>query len=189
MKRIAIYDAKPGEGAWQAFLCLTWKIGCFIHKTFGYLDDYYGAKSWADAKRWLLAYPHSIKSLQYWGHGSPGTIWLAEEPKGAEFFAFLWQKIARDGILWFRVCSAFQGVQGHEFAAAVSRAVDCNVAGHTRIIGVLQGGLHVIKPGETPHWPVEEGELKTRLAYFGLEWGNNTVFALAANVPSKYLKR
>ncbi len=181
--RVAIYDANPGEGFSQWFLCLTWRVGCFIHKFFGKLDDYHAATSWDDAIAWLLRQEKPLLSVQFWGHGSPATIWNGGTPAGVEVFLKLKPKMTPASIVWFRVCSAFQGRAGQDFAIKLAAGLGCTIAAHTRIIGLLQGGLHTLKPGASPSWPETEVELPGKLAKLGLARGNNTVFCLRANVP------
>lgn len=182
--RVAIYDPNPGEGFSQWFLALTWKVGCFLHKFFGLLDDYHAATSWDDAIAWLLRQPHPLTSVQFWGHGSPATLWNGNKAAGHEVFLALKPKLTPASIVWFRVCSSFRGVAGQTFSMKLAEGLGCTIAGHTRIIGVLQGGLHTRKPGTPPSWPDTEGELPGKLAALGLKGGNNTIFCLRANVPA-----
>jgi hypothetical protein len=181
--RVAVYDKNPGAGTSQWGLALSWRIGCFLHKLFGKLDDYYAASSWDEAIAWLLTQPKPLTSVQYWGHGSPATIWLAGVAAGADMWLKLKPKMTTASIVWFRVCSAFQGRPGQVFAKRLAHGLGCTIAAHTRIIGVFQGGLHTLKPGATPSWPDEEGELPGKLAKLGLRGGNNSIFCLRANVP------
>jgi hypothetical protein len=182
--RVAIYDKNPGYGLWQHFLALTWRIGCCIHWVFGKLDAYYGASSWDDAFKWLESRPGMLTSVQYWGHGSPGTAWLAGKPIDVTQFKRIQHKVVPATVLWFRTCSTFQGESGHTVSKYLTNLLGCTVAAHTRIIGVFQGGLHTRRPGEEPSWPVTEGEFpNSKLAQLGLKWGNNTVLCLAARIP------
>jgi hypothetical protein len=182
--RVAVYDRKPGAGVAQWFLSLSWRIGCFLHKLFGLLDDYHGAASWDEAIGWLLRRPALLSSIQYWGHGSPATVWLAGKPAGSDVFLKLKPKVIITSIVWLRVCSAFQGRAGQTFATRLAEGLGCTIAGHTRIIGVLQGGLHTVRPGTAPCWPESEaGESVSFCSRNGLRLGNNTVICLRATVP------
>lgn len=182
--RVAVYDKNPGPGFSQWFLALTWRIGCFLHKLFGKLDAYYGATSWNDAFAWLERQPAPLVSVQYWGHGSPGNVWLAGKFVERSSFKRLAGKISPDGVLWFRTCSTFQGIAGHSFSAYLTQILNCTVAGHTRIIGVLQSGLHTRKPGEEPRWAVTEAnEGWPIFVQAGWQLGTNTIFCLRATIP------
>jgi Domain of unknown function (DUF4347) len=182
--RVAIYDKKPGSGFNQAFLCLTWKIGCFLHKLFGKLDAYYGAESWEDAFKWLETRPGLLTSIQYWGHGSPGCVWLAQINVDRSQFKRLVTKVTPNTVLWFRTCSTFQGQKGFDISEYLTKLLGCTVAAHTRTIGILQSGLHTRKPNQPPSWPVTEGDDGPKWAVsVGLQFGNNTIFCLRASIP------
>jgi len=182
--RVAIYDKNPGAGAAQWGLKLSWAIGCFLHKLFGKLDAYYGAESWDDAFSWLEQRPGLLTSIQYWGHGSPGTVWLAGKSVDRAYFKKLVGKIPPNGVLWFRTCSTFQGQAGYDISKYLTTLLNCTVAAHTRIIGVLQGGLHTRAPNQEPSWPLTEGEFpKSFWAGLGLKIGNNTILCLRASIP------
>jgi hypothetical protein len=182
--RVAVYDKNPGAGFAQSFLALTWRIGCFLHKLFGKLDAYHAATSWEDAFAWLHAQPKPLASIQYWGHGSPARIWLAGKAANAEDFIALKPKLAPSAVIWFRVCSAFRGIQGHAFSQDLADNLGCTIAGHTRIIGVFQSGLHTRAPNTEASWPVTEDEFpKSIWSSNGLKRGNNTIFCLRASIP------
>ena len=87
--RVTVYDKKPGVGLSQWFLSFFWAAGCFIQKLFGKVDAYYGATSWDDAMSWLVGRPGTLTSVQYWGHGSPGIVWLAQMAIPLEKFIIL----------------------------------------------------------------------------------------------------
>jgi hypothetical protein len=180
--RVTIYDRNPGPGVGQWFLSLSWVLGCFIQKLFGAVDKYYGAKSWEDAYKWL-GEQGQLSSVQYWGHGSPGTVWLAgRQISTDEFIAALKSKVSPESIIWFRTCSTFQGAAGYRFSAKLCDELNCVVAGHTRIIGLLQGGLHTRRPLQAPSWPIDEAELpKAQWPY--LKSGNNTISCFATKIP------
>lgn len=182
--RVAVFDKNPGVGLSQWGLALSWRIGCFLHKLFGKLDDYHAATSWEDAFAWLESRQKPLLSIQYWGHGSPGTAWLAQKRLDQTQFKRLVTKVVPETILWFRTCSTFQGKAGYDISHYLTTLLNCTVAAHTRIIGVFQGGLHTRKPNQEPSWPLDEGEFKdSKLAGMGLKWGPNTIICLRASVP------
>jgi hypothetical protein len=182
--RVAVYDKNPGPGVNQWFLALSWRIGCFLHKLFGKLDAYHAATSWDDAFEWLLKQDSQLTSVQYWGHGGAGNVWLAGKYVERSAFKKLAGKIAPSGVLWFRTCNTFRGLAGYTFSKSLSETLGCTIAGHTRTIGVFQSGLHTLKPGEEPRWSIDEkDEGPPLLSQSGLQLGNNTIFCLRATIP------
>jgi len=182
--RVTIYDKNPGVGIQQWGLKLSWFLGCWFQKLIGKVDQYYGATSWADALGWLAKQEGTFESVQYWGHGSPGVVWLAQKACSVHDFSFLKTKVTPQSIVWFRVCSLFQGQKGYDFSQKLSNLLNCTIAGHTRIIGPLQGGLHTRKPSTAPSWPVDEGEFPKSWWPEVLRWGNNTITCLATKIPN-----
>lgn len=182
--RVTIYDKNPGPGFRQWFLKTSWLVGCLFQKLFGAVDDYYGATSWDDAVIWLRNRPSKLTMIQYWGHGSPGAIWLGGRYGWFGVFGDATNNIDSNTVVWLRTCSTFQGPAGHEYSEKMSDLLGCTVAGHTRIIGPLQGGLHTRKPYSDPSWPVTEGELPKSWIPSFFRWGNNTVTCLATKIPS-----
>lgn len=181
--RVTIYDKNPGPGFNQWWLKTFWLIGCFFQKLFGRVDKYYGASSWPNALLWLSLQDGTFTSIQYWGHGSPGCVWLAQQNYTMPDFRVLKDKVTPETVIWFRTCSTFQGVRGLAFSAALSDMLNCTVAGHTRIIGVLQGGLHTRKPHSYPSWSTVDGEFPASWWPPYLRWGDNTVTCLATKIP------
>ncbi len=62
-----------------------------------------------------------------------------------------------DSTIYYRSCQAFQGEEGKKFAKASSDFWRCEVAGHTKNIGLSQPGKHVLPVCQDPDWPDEEG--------------------------------
>lgn len=182
--RVTIYDKNPGVGFSQWFLKVSWAVGCWFQKLFGAVDAFYGAKDWEDAKAWLLSQKEPLTVIQYWGHGSPGAVWLAQ--KLVPISEWLLLKPVVDPpktLLWFRACSVFQGLAGHIFSQKLADGLGCTVAGHTRIIGPFQGGLHTRKPNTEPSWPVDEGTIKPKWPDHLKWWSPNTIFCLRTKIP------
>lgn len=182
--KVVIYDTKPGKGFDQWFLMLSWAVGCRLQKLFGIADAYYGASSWGDAQKWLLSLPtYKIESIQYWGHGSPAMVWLAERPLPKDFFLVLKHKLLKNSLIWFRTCSTFQGRGGIEFSGRLADSLNCIVAGHTKIIGLLQGGLHTRKPYEPASWSETEGNINHKFLPEWLVWRGNTITCFHYKIP------
>ena len=180
--RVTIYDKNPGVGLSQKFLALSWLVGCWLQKLFGKVDKYYGASSWKDALEWLTK-QGTLTSIQYWGHGSPGCVWLAEQNSPVSQFHVLKPCVTADTLLWFRTCSTFQGAAGHTFSEHLSNDLNCTVAGYTRIIGLFQGGLHTRKPHTLPSWPITDVEFPKSWLPQWLRWGNNTITCFTTKIP------
>ena len=182
--RLTIYDKAPGDRLTDHALAFWWMVGCWIQKLFGQVDDYYGATSWDDAKQWLMSKPGPFMSVQYWGHGLPGTVYLAGKPVGWDQWLLLKPKMLPTSLLWFRICSSFQGRMGYQLSQTLADGLGCTIAGHTRIIGFVQGGLHTRKPNTQPSWPQSEAEFPTSwYAESGLQWGNNSIFCFQTKIP------
>lgn len=182
--RVTVYDKNPGPGFTQWFLRTSWLLGCVLQKLLRRVDDYHGAASWDDAVAWIRSRPSAITSLQFWGHGSPAQVWLAGKPMDPRLFRAIWSRLSNDAVVWFRCCNVIQGVAGHAWARAMVDHLGCRVAAHTRIVGPLQPGLHSLRPGETPSWPLDEGDPAT--PRWLPEWarpGPNTVTCLRTTVP------
>jgi hypothetical protein len=182
--RVTIFDNNPGEGGlWQGFLKTSWMVGSWLQKLFGAVDDYYGASSFADAKAWLESKNTTFSSIQYWGHGSPSTIWLANNPIPTQDWLSLKPLLTEDSLLWFRVCSAFQGEAGQRFSGVLADGLNCTIGGHTMIVGLWQGGLHTRKPHSLPSWPVDEGTHPSKLRDDFKFWNKNTISCLRTTIP------
>lgn len=181
--RVTVYDKSPGPGFSQWFLKTMWFLGCWFQKLFGKVDAYFGAQSLDEALDWLCYRDGQLTSIQYWGHGSPGYVWVSGKAYRANDFMALKPKLLPSSVVWFRACSVFQGTAGHAFSKALADGLGCTVAGHTRIIGPLQSGLHTRKPNSPPSWPVEETEFPKSWWPSYWRWGDNTVTCLATKIP------
>ncbi|MBL8915402.1 MAG: hypothetical protein JNM17_32155 [Archangium sp.] len=180
--RVVIYD--DDRAPEQAFLRRSWQAGCALQKALGLVDETFAASTWEQAFAWLTTRPEKLTSIQYWGHGHPGEVLMAREPMQLSDWAAVKPLITRESLVWFRTCSTFQGEKGHAFSEALSTLLDCTIAGHTRIIGPLQGGLHTRRPHEPASWPIEETELPPSRVPPWLRWGNNTIVCLTTQVPA-----
>lgn len=178
----------------------SWFAGGTLYRWMGELDDYHGFDTWEAALTWLAEYEPEkrIEQIQFWGHGSPGAVWMRDKPLFAPTPALdtvegkLLRRIAArltpSALLWFRTCSTFAGVRGHAFAQIWSETLKCRVAGFTHVIGPWQSGLHVAVPGQSPAWPTSEGILEgapeqpTKLKW-SKPWCPRTVTCLTSRVP------
>jgi hypothetical protein len=166
-----------GIGQWLLMAC--WAVACFVQKLFGRVDAYYGASGWGEALKWILALPRPITSFQYWGHGSPGRIWLGQQMVATLDLLKMKPKLAPGAVVWFRSCQTFGGREGHEFSKVVADGLGCTVAGHTVVIGPVQAGLHTRAPGTKASWPIEESYSSVWVALRR----PNTVTCLATRLP------
>lgn len=181
--RVTIYDKVAWPGFMQWCLKTSWLLGCVFQKLVGAVDDYYGASSFADAEAWLKT-KGPLTSIQYWGHGSPGVIWLAGEAVPTKAWVSLKTLLSGpDAILWFRVCDSFQGASGQNFSRLLANNLNCTIAGHTRIIGLWQGGLYTRTPHSDPSWSVSEGGEPSWLREDFKFWNKHTIFCLRTSIP------
>lgn len=182
--KVTIYDKNPGPGFLQWCLKTSWLLGCMFQKLVGAVDDYHGASSWEDAKTWLLS-RGPLTSIQYWGHGSPGVIWLNDKAIPIREWLALKPVLSPNSILWFRVCSAFQGKVGQEFSRLLANNLGCTIAGHTRVIGIWQGGLYTRTPFSSASWSAEEGE-NPKWREDLSPWLKHTIICLRTSVPKDW---
>jgi hypothetical protein len=62
-----------------------------------------------------------------------------------------------DSTIYYRSCQPFEGQRGIDFAEASSKFWRCDVAGHTKNIGLTQPGKHTLSVCEPPDWDPSEG--------------------------------
>ncbi len=175
--RVITYDNRPGSTPLDHFLRLSWMVWAHFQKFLGNVEEVHAAESWEDLVTWLEARAPSLSEVQYWGHGSEGMLWLGEKSFPADGFTRLRGKLAQATLFWFRTCSTFKGLNGHGFAALLCNQLRCRVAGHTRVIGLQQGGLHSLRVGFKPAWPVDEDDESSN---------TNTVSCLAMTFPREW---
>jgi hypothetical protein len=143
--RLLVYDATDTKTVAGKFYSLGAVV--FSH----HFDVVHGAESVEDAMRVISSMPW--EEVQVWGHGRPGGPMISNR----EFSPLdnRWRKI---GLVWFRSCSVFRGVEGAEFANLMSRHNGIGVAGHTYEIGTwgLHSGLYALRPKGKAWWNVHE---------------------------------
>ena len=184
--RVTFYDKNPGPGLMQWFLKTSWLVGCWLQKLFGAVDEYHGIESQDEMRDWLKSKDTTFESIQYWGHGSPGVVWISSKPHFDYQWLWLASLVQPDTVVWFRVCSLFQGKAGERFSRLLSDHWNCTVAGHTRTIGVWQGGLHTRTPNSICSWSLEEGKEVRKWPWLRDDfrfWNKNTIFCLRTKIP------
>ncbi|MDP2344859.1 MAG: hypothetical protein Q8O67_28195 [Deltaproteobacteria bacterium] len=169
---LLVYDATGhGKAKVQPFLTTSWKVGSSLYRHHpSKVDDVYGATSWEDALAWLCSVRprERIDSVQYWGHGLFGRVLVGDDvlditalqPEHArhhDLIALRQRVRSEETLFWFRTCATFGRPRGQAFARAWTRFFGCRAAGHTFVIGPLQSGLHSLRSGDEPSWPVTEG--------------------------------
>jgi len=173
----------------------AWLVGGHLYKFLGKHDVHKGFYTWAAALQWLATVKSDmkIKSIQYWGHGSPGKVWLGQEAlmnhslaNGTMYskaFMRVKERLTEDAVIWWRTCATFGGQEGKKFAESWSTGMNCTIAAHTYNIGLYQSGLHTCKPGEKPLWSDYEGLKKGRRAMSSRR-DANTIFMLKSEIPN-----
>lgn len=190
--RVMFYDKSKWAGE---VLSSTWFAGGRLYKTFRSLDFCIGVDCWEDAFDWLLSVEKDkkISMIQFWGHGSPGNIFINNEQINTgiirkdnvyhERALKLKDRLSDDAVIWLRSCGVFAGPSGHYFAKRWAKFFDCTIAGHTFIVGPFQSGLHTIKPNEEPTWDLKEGFDKQGNLLISKLWSPNTIFCLRGDIP------
>ena len=202
--RLLIYDDTCKGGRAKIGLTHSWWIGGSFYRRIGRFDGVCAAHSWHEALHFLNTFEttRSIDEIQFWGHGKWGEARISMDildihslKRKSPLFTDL-QGVAKrlkgpDSRFWFRTCETFGAEKGHAFATAFATFMNCLVAGHTYIIGPWQSGLHCLKPGETPDWPVDEGvregtpEEPAR-AFWSRPGRNHTITCLQDRIPKKW---
>jgi hypothetical protein len=200
--RLMVFDATcRGRGPLPG-LSTSWRAGAWLYGTLGRLDAWKGVSSWREALTWLAQVRPGapIGEIQFWGHGNFGCLLIDRRPLDVSALApthplqaslgAIRERLVPGGeaLWWFRTCETFATPKGHDFARAWSRFFGCRAAGHTHIIGPLQSGLHVLGPGQEPHWPAEEGlhpgePARARWSTLGAP---NTISCLHGRIPPHF---
>jgi hypothetical protein len=203
--RLLIYDATCRDRPKPVGLSHVWRAGARLYDGLGRLDHARGVSSWGEALGWLadVDTPCPIVEIQFWGHGKWGRPLIdgvpldraalrPEHPLHGQLRAIR-ERLVPDGeaLWWFRACETFGALAGHDFARAWSTFFGCRAAGHTYIIAFFQSGLHSLRPGEQPGWPVDEGLLRgTPQEPLEAHWSAlrapNTITCLHGVVPATY---
>ncbi|MEQ9503683.1 MAG: hypothetical protein RIT81_42910 [Deltaproteobacteria bacterium] len=198
--RLMVYDKTcTGRGLLPG-LTHSWMVGARLYGALGRLDASFGATSWSEALDFCATYrpQATIREIQFWGHGNWGTAKIDGEVLGVESLEAnhphrprlerIRDRFEPDGLWWFRTCETFGTERGQTFAAAFADFMRVRVAGHTYVIWCAQSGLHTLRPGDTPDWPVDEGlspktDLRARWSTVGAP---NTISFLTGTIPKGY---
>jgi hypothetical protein len=200
--RLVVYDATGhGRAVLQPLLTTSWQVGGALYRRHPQapVDAVFGARSWTDALAWLASVePRTpVAEIQFWGHGRPGRVFVADDVLDAAAFrgdgertadlrAVRARLVGPEALVWWRTCSAFGGDRGHDFARVVADFFGCRTAGHTFVIGPWQSGLHSLVPGATPGWDRREGvrdDDEARPSRPSTPWAPNTIHCLEGAVP------
>lgn len=158
--KLTIYDAAENSPVgW------SWAAGARLYKTSGYVQHVVPAKNWADGLRRVndLTARYKINEIQFWGHGSPGKVYVAGKPLDVNgehkiLLSLLGRSLEPNSFVWLRTCASFAGASGHSLATVLMNTLNCRVAGSTFNIGFpWHSGQHSLRPGATPAWPITEG--------------------------------
>jgi hypothetical protein len=194
--RTMIFDATGRGGRGQWALTASWVAGARLYGALGRLDHHRGVHSWAEALEYLATVGdgrQSIDEVQFWGHGLVGRAFIGRDILDIDGLsrdhpmASAWRRVrarlTASSLWWFRTCDTFGTHTGHRFATALADDLGCRVAGHTFIIGPWQSGLHSLRPGQTPQWSVEEGNVEgdNRWSRPGAP---NTIHCLQGTIPA-----
>lgn len=207
--RLMIYD--DGERGPTLGLGLThsWIVGGHLYKALGRLDDFAGARSWAEALDWIVLRlareDRQLTELQIWSHGKWGCALMGEERLDADTLdpdhelhprlSQLRELIAPSGALWwFRTCETLGADAGQSFACQWADFFNMTVAGHTHIIGPVQSGLHAVEPGASPDWSPTEGLIEgscddPRRAAASSMRARNSIVCLTGRIPASAIVR
>lgn len=187
--RLMLFDRTAGG------LALSWQAGARLYRALGRFDAWHGASTWDEGLAWLAAFgaPARVTEIQYWGHGCAGGLLLDRvaldvntldpaHPLHGRLAAIRERLSGPDALWWLRTCSTFHGASGHDFARRWTRFFGCRAAGHTRVIGPLQGGLHSLRAGAEPSWALDEGAPASSLPQW-MSWAPHTLTCLHGRVP------
>lgn len=195
-----IYDKTKWAGEQ---LISSWWAGGQLYKFFRKIDVCVGVESWDEALDWLINVEPTkkIEMIQFWGHGSPGAIYINGEVLNTNALRTnnpLYSKmikvrsrLAKDATIWLRACSVFQGTRGAFFSKRWAQFFGCKIAAHTFVIGPWQSGLHTLVPGQEPYWPLDEGVAQDN-GYSGSgsqmsgPFKPNTIFCLRGDIPKDW---
>lgn len=206
-RRLLDLQAAHGPNAWPLEITVnvglshSWFVGGTAYRALRRIDAHAGFRLWHRALEWLASYhgDQKISEIQYWGHGSPGRVWMDGEYMGADVLDDVYTdlmfkikaRLAPNALIWFRTCATFGADPGRVFARHWADRLGCRIAGHTHNIGVWHSGLHTLAPNQAIQWPRGEGvaegtpETPKRMLGSGL-WKTRTISCLRSTIPSEW---
>ena len=193
---IMFYDASDWAGEQLRF---SWVTGGLLYRLFGSIEEVRGCSNWTEALRFLSEVQpgKKIKSIQFWGHGTPGYVWINGHPLSMrsllatsahrQYLLRLKERLTEDSVVWFRACNVAATSEGQLFVQSLANLLGCKVAAHTFIVHAWHGGLHTIEPGQEPYWPIDEGVKVSKDGKLQMlwtkPWSPNTIFCLNGKIP------
>ncbi len=160
-------------------LSFWWKQGGSLYTALQFADVVVGAANWTEALNEVIRAVDRkgggaiIGSLQFWGHGAPGSAFMGNDglrssdfdgvpkPGRADLLPLIHDIRSRmhpkHGSVWFRSCAPFQGEKGKMFASRAAQQFGATAVGHTFNIHVWQSGTHGVEPGAWPEWENDLG--------------------------------
>lgn len=201
--RLMIYDRTCTGGRIAPGLSRAWWLGGHLYRGLRRFDGWLGASSWAEALDWLGAVGGAapVAEIQFWGHGKWGRALIGDDVLDVsalapahphrDRLARIRDRMAGDGLWWFRTCETFGADRGHELAARWTELFDCRAAGHTYVIGFWQSGLHSLAPGQSPTWAADEGLIEGTAsapvrAADSARRAKHTISCLRGSIPSDW---
>lgn len=180
-KRLMIYDFSEDTP-----VGFTWKVGAFFGRPF--FDKIIYAKNWFDCENQLKALTEKYDEVQFWGHGSPGKIYIGGQNDPSSFWGNLEKVLNKDATVWLRVCSFAHGDHGKVMMHILSEVLGARLIAHTYVIGTWasQSGMHAVdtKNNLLAEWPDEEGR-KENVFTSSNPLAPNTVSAFRMFAPKK----
>jgi len=200
--RVIVYDRTCVRT--RGHLTPFWASGSLLYRGLRRIDAAHGIETWDEALAWLAARPSPITEVQYWGHGTWGGAWIADQLLDADALSpahrlragldALRDRLAPDPLIWFRTCHSLGAVRGIDFAERLADFLGARVAGHTHVIGFHQSGLHALAPGTPADWSPEEGLAEGSAAAPvrakpSRPWAPRTITCLHGQVPPAWFSR
>lgn len=196
---VMFYDASDWAGEELRF---SWITGGLFYRLFGSIEEIRGCFNWTEALKFLANVQpgKKIKTIQFWGHGTPGNVWinghslsvrsLLATSAHRHYLNKLKQRLDPDSVVWFRACNVAATQEGQFFMQSLANFLGCKVAAHTFIVHAWQGGLHTLGPGQEPDWPLDEGvefDKDGNLKMLWTKpWSPNTLFCLTGKIPEEW---
>jgi len=193
--RVLIYDAVRAPG----LLDETWAFGAYWARKFGRFDVVIPAVDWSSTLRAaaLIEQPDPIAELHFWGHGSPGRVYVGGKAINRVVFTSpthpwhapmvaLSSRMRPESLVWWRTCSTFARERGQAFARECVDFFGCRVAASTFNIGLFHSGIHSLRPGDEPSWPADEGVSTKGGQRSSWPWRPNTISCFRSRIPSEW---